>query len=368
MKSKKNSLFTAVGLCPACALFILGGALSLAIPGKALASLPKNTVVRTIKVGSRPACLVCSPDGQFVYVGGNSEELYVIDATTNRLSSSFTVSGLDGAIFALAISSDGQTLYSPAIDFETLYVMSIATQSVTTYVTLNGFPTSEALTPDGTQLWIGISAGDSGVNGINIVDTANDQVNPTPIQLPGIPFSVVFTPDGTYAYVSYNANGVYSLALIDTASQTVVNSNVAGSSLHANTYGPEQLTMDPNGKELFVNEFTSVSGPDYTVTESVNTSNNKTKQVYSTAGTDYNVTVSSQNITPNGKYLYFGIESSESKKGTVVTVDTAQAQTVGQPVTVGVSPVAIAIKPNGRDAYVANESSNTVTVINITPE
>ena len=153
MKSKKNSLFTAVGLCPACALFILGGALSLAIPGKALASLPKNTVVRTIKVGSRPACLVCSPDGQFVYVGGNSEELSEgIDATTNRLSSSFTVSGLDGAIFALAISSDRPTLSSPAIDFETLYVMSIATQSVTTYVTLNGFPTSEALTPDGTQL------------------------------------------------------------------------------------------------------------------------------------------------------------------------------------------------------------------------
>ena len=87
----------------------------------------------------------------------------------------------------------------------------------------------------GRSFRIGISAGDSGVNRMSIIDAANDQVNPTPIQLPGIPFSVVFTPDGTYAYVSYNANGVYSLALIDTASQTVVNSNVAGSSLHANT-------------------------------------------------------------------------------------------------------------------------------------
>jgi YVTN family beta-propeller protein len=47
---------------------------------------------------------------------------------------------------------------------------------------------------------------------------------------------------------------------------------------------------------------------------------------------------------------------------TVTPISTA-SNTAGRPIPTGVSPRAIAITPNGKTAYVANDSSDTVTPI-----
>ena len=65
-------------------------------------------------------------------------------------------------------------------------------------------------------------------------------------------------------------------------------------------------------------------------------------------------------ITPDGKSAYVANEGS----GTVSVINTQTNQVVGSPINVGNEPVEIAITPDGKSAYVANEGSGTVSVIN----
>ena len=63
-------------------------------------------------------------------------------------------------------------------------------------------------------------------------------------------------------------------------------------------------------------------------------------------------------ITPDGKTAYVANDGS----GTVTPIATA-TNTAGPPITVGSDPYAIAITPDGKTAYVANYGSDTVTPI-----
>jgi len=65
-------------------------------------------------------------------------------------------------------------------------------------------------------------------------------------------------------------------------------------------------------------------------------------------------------ITPDGKTAYVANEGSNT-----VTPITIATGTAGTPITVGSTPDAIAITPNGQTAYVANEGSRTVTPITV---
>jgi YVTN family beta-propeller protein len=65
-------------------------------------------------------------------------------------------------------------------------------------------------------------------------------------------------------------------------------------------------------------------------------------------------------ITPDGKTAYVANEGSNT-----VTPITVATGTAGTPITVGSTPDAIAITPNGQTAYVANEGSRTVTPITV---
>jgi YVTN family beta-propeller protein len=65
-------------------------------------------------------------------------------------------------------------------------------------------------------------------------------------------------------------------------------------------------------------------------------------------------------ITPNGKTAYVTNESSD----TVTPIATA-TNTAGPPISVGLFPWAIAITPDGTTAYVANYGSGTVTPVTI---
>ena len=65
-------------------------------------------------------------------------------------------------------------------------------------------------------------------------------------------------------------------------------------------------------------------------------------------------------ITPDGKTAYVANEGSNT-----VTPITIATGTAGTPITVGSQPDAIAITPDGKTAYVDNEGSNTVTPITV---
>ena len=64
-------------------------------------------------------------------------------------------------------------------------------------------------------------------------------------------------------------------------------------------------------------------------------------------------------ITPDGKYAYVA-----NNHGTTVSViNTATNTVIGPPIAVGNSPVGVAVTPNGKYVFVTNNSDNTVSVI-----
>src|SRR5450756_319549 len=65
-------------------------------------------------------------------------------------------------------------------------------------------------------------------------------------------------------------------------------------------------------------------------------------------------------ITPDGKTLYVA----QDNTNTVTPIDTA-TNTAGTPITVGNNPTGIAVTPDGKTAYVANSSDGTVSAINV---
>jgi YVTN family beta-propeller protein len=327
---------------------------------EAKATDPQNTVIATVNVGSLPGYLVCSPDDKFVYVtisGG----IAVINAETNKLSTNFS---LPGSQTFVAISKDGQTLYASDIanTGNGIQVISIANQSVTTLVPFE-YPTRLALSPDGTQLWVSNSTNDT-QGGIYVIDTSTNQVTAGPIQVSNeSPAYIVFTPDGTNVYATYSTADTitpYHLVQIDTSTQAVLNADVAGKTLRSKGLdGPLLLSINHDGTALFAED---QSGAYPSVMKTVTFSAGRAKNLYSPlSNTD-------QSITPNGRYLYLLNQGGgPTIPGTVVSIATRTGAAAGPTANVGVGPISIGIRPDGKRAYVSNQSSGTVTVINTQP-
>ena len=334
---------------------------TLTFSPEAQATPPKNTVVATVNVGSSPGGLVCSPDSNFVYVsiaGG----IAVIDTTTNQLSTNFSVPGSQSF---LAIAPDGKTLYASAIVNTSggVQVISTADGSVTTTIPIF-LPSELTLTPDGSQLWVCNSIN---TGGIYIVDTASNTVVGGPITISGqVPVILVFTPNGTDAFALYSEVGSIPMYLvqIDALTQTIKNSNFAGKALHGSSglRQPTILSMDPNGKTMYVYDTAAKF-----LIEAVAVKSQKAKGISPrSVDSDY-----CQTMTPNGKYLYIYEAKNVSTDATIKSISTETGEVVGRTVTVGLpDPInfelpVIAVAPNGKYAYVSNNSEGTVTVIDI---
>jgi DNA-binding beta-propeller fold protein YncE len=334
---------------------------TLTIISDAEARAPKNRVVATVNVGNSPGNLVCSPDNNFVYVtvsGG----VAVIDAGTNQLSTNFPLSSNQTAT-GLAISPDGQTLYTSFVDISTsgVQVISVANGSVTETIPVQLAAQTLAITPDGTHLWVcGYPlSSDPSKGGIYVIDTATFAIS-GPITLgPGVPGTPVFTPDGADAFAISSTTSVPAdLVEMDASTLAVLNPNVADKGLHGKNglRQPALLSTNPDGKTLYVWE-QSVTSQVLAVT----ISNSKTTELSTTDR------VACQAITPDGKFLYLVSLTISSTHGKVTAVSTATGTVTGRTVTAGAVSTAIAIRPDGKFAYVANSASGTVTVIDIQP-
>jgi YVTN family beta-propeller protein len=64
-------------------------------------------------------------------------------------------------------------------------------------------------------------------------------------------------------------------------------------------------------------------------------------------------------ITPDGTRAYI----TNNGSGTVSVINTTTNTVTGSPITVGLTPFGVGITPDGTRAYVANQGANTVSVI-----
>lgn len=363
MKGKQNHRFLRVGIRSAVTMFLMANISSIAC------ATPRNTVVREVKYKDQPSDIICSPDGKFVYMADYSGVISVIDAQNNRRTGSRLEIGTKQP--SLAISPDSKMLYAGAYltpPYYALDFISTATLSLVTQVQLEYGWEFIALTPDGKEVWVPASN-----NGIYVVDTATHQVAPNQISVPGGPGSLVFTPDGTQCYVCYfpsnSKNGFLTrLALIDTASRTVINDNVAGRELHSgNLQGPVFLAVNPVRNEIYalVNTTDAVSN----VIVVISTTDNRARKLYVPASPKG--TAQSLCATPNGKFLYCGLDNfPDTPLFQVVSIGATYGKSCGQPLD-GFIASEIAIRPDSKYAYLLGTdfsgSNNIVEIVDIGP-
>ncbi len=149
---------------------------------------------------------------------------------------------------------------------------------------------------------------------------------------------VAFTPNGVTAYVvDFINNKVYPIT---------ANTGVVGSGISVTTR-PDSICILPNGVTAYVGSF--ISGSVTPITLATNT-----------AGANITVGTNSTGLaaTPDSSKVF-------SCGNSGVYYITTASNTVSSPITVGSVPVSIIITPNGNFAYVANSSSNNISVISI---
>ena len=192
--------------------------------------LDTDNIIDTIKVDQAPAALAITPNGKYIYVAnyvdGNTKTgtVNVIKTCNNKIVG--TIRGFSGP-FAIVVTPDGKRVY------------------VTNFGSNNFRP-------------IG--------NTVSIIDTAQDHIVKT-ITLGIQPSGLSITPNGRYAFVS-NYNTLYAEFIPPstynslTAGQGTVNiidvyREKLMSSVITVGQSPANIAISPNGKYVFVSNFTS---------------------------------------------------------------------------------------------------------------
>jgi YVTN family beta-propeller protein len=114
---------------------------------------------------SNPYSVTITPNGDFLYISGNFDTVYIFDLTMNSIQTvSVTGSG------AISMAPDGSKAY--VADLTGVSIINTTSHVVTTVSGTTGSPTSITFSDDGTTAYL-VNAG---TNSISIVDVATDTV------------------------------------------------------------------------------------------------------------------------------------------------------------------------------------------------
>ena len=159
-------------------------------------------------------------------------------------------------------------------------------------------------------------------------------------------FQTLVRGDQAFAYQSYS-NGTDSIQVIDTATQSVVQTLVTGN------VDPQGMVFSPNGSTLYVAN--NRTGTNTVSVYSVNAISGMLTQTGTiAAGTQPRALA----ISPDGSTLYV-----VNQTGNNVSVVSTATNAITATFAVGSQPISIAINAAGTRLYVGNAGSQSVTVI-----
>ncbi len=212
-----------------------------------------------------------SPDGATAYIGSTGIAAVSVATGATLWKHGTTL------ISSVSVSPDGAQVYALDSNVAVLHIYSAATGTLLSNVTLPGFPTQAAATPDHSQIYV------TGVKGITVVSGTTFTVTST---IPRSLYSgVAVSSDGSKAYVSATAGGAVGL-VIDTSSNTVA-ATIPGS------YGSVgAVVLSPDGG-------TAYFASDHGLVE-VSTATNKVTGTIPSTSISFGL-----NLATDGTYVYY---------------------------------------------------------------
>jgi YVTN family beta-propeller protein len=206
-----------------------------------------NTILASITTGNNVVAAAPTNRNALVVCNNASGTVSVIDLATNSV-----VSTLPYACQTVVPTPEGSAVwvstFGPSPNFvPTIAVIDAATNQVSTTFTVSGHgrnaPSWMAFTPDGAYLWAVFSSAAQAV----VYDTATHAEVAT-IPVGTAPNYVAISPDGSAAYVANLTSN--SVSVIDTSSRAVLATIAVG------TF-PRAVTFSANGDRAFVTNFSS---------------------------------------------------------------------------------------------------------------
>ncbi|MFG3497645.1 hypothetical protein [Streptomyces sp. NPDC047928] len=184
--------------------------------------------------------MLLAPDGSRLYVTNREgRAVTVIDTSDNEVTGSLAMPGVP---FDLAALSTGELIYAAVSDPSEVAVIHTESGAV-----IRRFPLGEsifglAVSPDDARLYVTDFGG--GVDPVlHVVRTATETVEGTPIPVGLVPRAAAVTPDGGRIFVVNGQDG--TLSVVDAGSRTVISTIRVGEF-------PKHLLMDREGRRLYV--------------------------------------------------------------------------------------------------------------------
>jgi YVTN family beta-propeller protein len=203
-------------------------------------------------------------------------------------------------------------------------------------ITVGPEPSAIAITPNGRTAYVVIEGteGTSGP-GVTPVNSATNKAGRR-INVGSSPGFIAITKNGNTAYVS----NIYQAFVTPFETAT----NTAGKRIVV-PQGPGPIVMTPDGEAAYVASSGGTVTPINTAINEAGTPITFAKRAE--AGSAYIA------VTPNGRTVYAFDSGPYGYWNTVIPVSTSTNKT-GKAITVGEDPIAIAITPDGKTAYVAS--------------
>ncbi|MGH8616323.1 MAG: cytochrome D1 domain-containing protein [Burkholderiales bacterium] len=275
-----------------------------------------------------------APPGPKVYVGNFKDNtVSVVDPANGAAVATVpVVAGPHG----MAVSTDGRTVYVSGDASSGVSVIDTATDRVTHTIEVGKAPHGVTLTPDGRWLLVGVYGDDR----VAIIDTASRQVVATvPV---GKPHNIAVRPDGKLAYVGSQEPGKFALAVVDLATRAVVRSIPL-------ERAPRGVDSAHDGKALYV----TLAGA-----SAVYVVDPATDRITAEIPTGVSPHLAQYNRgAPAGVAVVQG-------PGELFLFDPAKNIAL-RSIAVGKQPHWVAASGDGRQAYVTNEGSNDLTVVDL---
>ncbi|MDP4218902.1 MAG: YncE family protein [Bacteroidota bacterium] len=166
-----------------------------------------------------PFSVAVSPDGKYAYICGHgSDNVLRIDTKNDSVMGCLPL-GADVIVPVtskyvrkylpqkVVVSSDSKTLYVTCNNTHEVVVFDLVKDTIKARIPVNNFPWGEALSPDGSELWVVTW----GTNSIHVISTSTNQLITEIDSVSQNPHAVTITPDGAFAYVAceFSAGGAH---------------------------------------------------------------------------------------------------------------------------------------------------------------